>query len=44
LLAATGAGSIPILLLADGTAVVGEEAIDGYSTSASTRAGRRRTA
>jgi len=28
--AATGADSIPILLLADGTAVVGEEAIDGY--------------
>jgi glutathione S-transferase len=30
LLEATGADSIPVLLLADGRAIVGEEAIDGY--------------
>ena len=30
LLAATGADTIPALLLEDGTAVVGEEAIEGY--------------
>jgi len=30
LLEVTGADTIPVLLLEDGTAVVGEEAIDGY--------------